>query len=73
MIEPSEPGLFTVNVAPCRSSIDSLPERAFWMMPRSARATPATLNWSASRSTGTISPFSTDTAIPRLYWRCSTT
>ena len=65
MIEPKAPVLSSVNVPPCTSSSCSLLSRA--CSPRSviASARPVTLSRSASWTTGTSSPRSVATAMPR--------
>ena len=58
------PPLVIVNVPRCISSIVSCPSRA--RLPNSpiVFSIPATESWSASRTTGTTSPFSVPTAMP---------
>ncbi len=64
MSEPKTPPLVIVNVPPVRSSIVSLPSRAFFATVTMLRAMSRRLIASASLMLGTTSPASDATAIP---------
>ena len=63
---PLRPGFETVNEPPESSSAVTLPARARAARSSMARARPSTLFSFALRMTGTRSPFSVSTAMPRL-------
>ena len=63
---PKLPKLVMENVPPCTSSGLSWRERARVARSTMERCSPSTFFSSASRITGTISPFSSATAIPML-------
>ena len=63
---PKLPGLVMVNVPPCTSSGLSFLARARSATSAMARDRPRMLSSSARLTTGTISPFSSATAMPRL-------
>ena len=64
--DPKAPVLFTVKVPPCTSAGPNLSSRAFSMREFASRVSSATVFLSAFLSTGTISPLSRATAMPRL-------
>ena len=66
MIEPNGPGFVIVNVPPCTSSGTSFLERARVAMSLIARPRPTMFIVSAPFTTGTISPSSSATAMPRF-------
>ena len=70
MIEPSEPGLLTVKVAPCRSSRLSLPLRAFRTIVAEGAGDAGDAQLVGVAQDGDDQAVRRrETAMPRLYWR----
>ena len=63
-VPPMPPRLEIVKQPPCISAADSLPARAFSLSVASSRASSNTSLRSASRTTGTTSPFGVSAAKP---------